>query len=146
MHRPRSFRLAAMSPVLWILTAILLPLPAIFLAAGLRAGPPAGSVLAGAGAFTAVIYAGIYLYYRPTGFELDADALTIVWPIRRQSIPRSEILGARIVDQTRLRQEIGLGLRVGAGGLWGGFGWLWTTRRGLVDMYVSRVDGFVWVE
>jgi hypothetical protein len=37
-------------------------------------------------------------------------------------------------------------MRVGAGGLWGGFGWLWTQRRGIVQMYISRTDGFVWIE
>jgi hypothetical protein len=37
-------------------------------------------------------------------------------------------------------------MRVGAGGLWGGFGWLWTQRRGIVQMYVSRTDDFVWIE
>jgi hypothetical protein len=36
--------------------------------------------------------------------------------------------------------------RVGAGGLWGGFGWLWTEKRGIVQMYVSRTDRFVWIE
>ena len=45
-----------------------------------------------------------------------------------------------------LRQEIGWGMRIGAGGLWGGFGWLWTARRGVVWMYISRLDRFVWVE
>jgi hypothetical protein len=35
-------------------------------------------------------------------------------------------------------------MRIGAGGLWGGFGWLYT-RRGLVDLYVSRTDRFVLV-
>jgi hypothetical protein len=32
-------------------------------------------------------------------------------------------------------------LRIGVGGLWGVFGWLWT-RRGLVEVYVSRTDGW----
>jgi hypothetical protein len=36
--------------------------------------------------------------------------------------------------------------RIGVGGLWGGFGWLWTTRRGLVEFYVSRADGMVLIE
>jgi hypothetical protein len=31
--------------------------------------------------------------------------------------------------------EVGWSMRVGAGGLWGGFGWLWTERRGIVQMY-----------
>jgi hypothetical protein len=30
--------------------------------------------------------------------------------------------------------------------LWGGFGWLWTQRRGIVQMYISRTDGLVWIE
>jgi len=37
-------------------------------------------------------------------------------------------------------------MRVGAGGLWGAFGWLWTTKRGTVQMYISRTDNFVWIE
>jgi hypothetical protein len=37
-------------------------------------------------------------------------------------------------------------VRVGAGGIWGGFGWLWTKRQGLVQMYISRTEGFVWIE
>jgi hypothetical protein len=52
----------------------------------------------------------------------------------------------RLIDRDELRREVGWGMRVGAGGLWGGFGWLWTTRRGIVQMYVSRLDRFVWIE
>ena len=33
-----------------------------------------------------------------------------------------------------------------AGGLGGGFGWLWTQKRGVVRMYISRTDGLVWIE
>ena len=36
--------------------------------------------------------------------------------------------------------------RIGVGGLWGGFGWLWTRGRGMVEFYVSRTDGLVIVE
>lgn len=42
--------------------------------------------------------------------------------------------------------EIYWSIRIGAGGLWGAFGWLWTTKRGIVQMYVSRTDRFVWIE
>jgi hypothetical protein len=52
----------------------------------------------------------------------------------------------RLIDRDELRRQVGWGMRVGAGGLWGGFGWLWTTRRGIVQMYVSRLDRFVWIE
>jgi len=31
-------------------------------------------------------------------------------------------------------------------GLWGGFGWLWTRKRGVVQIYVSRDDGLVGIE
>jgi hypothetical protein len=30
--------------------------------------------------------------------------------------------------------------------MWGGFGWLWTRKRGIVQMYISRTDRFVWIE
>ena len=52
----------------------------------------------------------------------------------------------RQVDRQELRRDVGWGMRVGAGGLWGGFGWLWTSRRGIVQMYVSRLARFVWIE
>jgi hypothetical protein len=52
----------------------------------------------------------------------------------------------RVLNGSELKREIGWGLRVGAGGLWGSFGWLWTKRRGIVQMYISRTDRFVWIE
>ena len=52
----------------------------------------------------------------------------------------------RQVDRQEPRRDVGWGMRVGAGGLWGGFGLLWTARRGIVQMYVSRLDRFVWIE
>ena len=67
-------------------------------------------------------------------------------PLRRREIARRSISSVRLIDRATLRREVGWGMRVGAGGLGGGFGWLWTTRRGLVRMYVSRLDGFVWIE
>ncbi|MGH8532002.1 MAG: PH domain-containing protein [Gammaproteobacteria bacterium] len=44
------------------------------------------------------------------------------------------------------KREVGWGVRVGAGALWGGFGWLWTQRRGIVQMYISRINDLVWIE
>src|SRR5262249_42623970 len=67
-------------------------------------------------------------------------------PLRRCVLPRSGISEVRALDRRSLRREVGWGARVGAGGLWGGFGWLWTARRGIVQMYISRVDGLVWIE
>jgi len=35
-------------------------------------------------------------------------------------------------------------MRIGVGGLWGGFGWLYTSK-GLLDFYASRTDRLVLV-
>jgi hypothetical protein len=70
----------------------------------------------------------------------------VIWPLKRREIPREDISNVRLIHGQELRREIGWGLRVGAGGLWGGFGWLWTKRRGIVQMYISCTDRFVWIE
>src|SRR5262249_13219822 len=56
------------------------------------------------------------------------------------------IRGATVLAKGDTRRELGFGMRIGAGGLWGGFRWLWTTRRGLLDLYVSRETDVVLVE
>ena len=48
--------------------------------------------------------------------------------------------------QGEFKQKFGWAMRIGVGGLWGGFGWLWTSKGGLVEFYVSRVDGLVMIE
>jgi hypothetical protein len=75
-----------------------------------------------------------------------SNSLEVIWPLKRRRIPREEITAVRQVDGEELTREIGWGTRVGAGGLWGGFGLLWTRRRGMVQMYISRTDGYVWIE
>ncbi len=125
-----------------VLTLVLLAVPVVFLG-GATLGtrllmPPALPVVG--------IYVWVWLRFRPTRFVLRPDALEIVWPLKRRRIRRDAISSARLVDTAELRREAGWGMRVGAGGLWGGFGWLWTRRRGIVQMYVSRTDGLVWME
>ena len=92
------------------------------------------------------IYAWIWLRYRPTAFVVHPRILDVTWPLKRREIPRDDISAVRVIDRQTLRREVGRGVRVGAGGLFGGFGYLWTTNRGLVRMYVSRTDRFVWIE
>lgn len=70
----------------------------------------------------------------------------IVWPARRRQIASRDISGVRVLESRQFRPEFGWAARVGVGGLWGGFGWAWTSRRGLLDLYVSRTDGCVLVE
>ena len=138
----KSFRLAPMSPLILVLTLVLLALPALFLAgAALRRGP-----LAVPGFVLVAIYGWVWLRFRPTHFVVRAEGLEIVWPLKRRQLRRQNISDVRLIDRQELRAKTGWGVRIGAGGLWGGFGWLWTERRGIVQMYISRTDGFVWIE
>jgi len=96
--------------------------------------------------FVTAIYAWVWFWLRPTRFVVHPGVLEVIWPLRRREIRRSDIASVRLIDRDELRREAGWCLRVGAGGLWGGFGWLWTQRRGIVRMYVARTDSLVWIE
>jgi hypothetical protein len=136
------FRLAPMCRLIYWMTVGLLAIPIAF-AVGAAFG--AGALL-GPAVIVALIYAWIWTRFRPTAFVVHRDALVVVWPLKRRTLDRAEIADVRVITQAELREEVGRGGRVGAGGLWGGFGWLWSTRRGIVQMYISRTDEFVWIE
>lgn len=138
----KAFALASMSPLILWLTWAMMVLPLAFLLGAAFSYPP----LAIPGVLVLAIYAWIWLHFRPTRFEVGADAIEVVWPVRRRSIPRREIAGVRRIGKDELRRMVGKAMRVGAGGVWGGFGVLWTEKRGVVQMYVSRTDDFVWIE
>jgi len=137
-----TFRLAPMSTPILVLTVALLALPLAFLGLAARWTPLA----LGPAAFILAIYAWIWLRYRPTAFVVHPRSLEVTWPLKRREILREDIATVRAIDRQTLRRETGWGLRVGAGGLFGAFGYLWTTNRGLVRMYISRTDRFVWIE
>jgi hypothetical protein len=142
----RTFPLAPMSAPLWALTIPLLALPALFaVVASLTSGGVSRVFWVIAG-LLGVTYAVTWLYARPNRFEVGPDGLLIVWPARRRRIDRRDISGARVLASGQFRPEFGWAARIGVGGLWGGFGWAWTSRRGLLDLYVSRTDGCVLVE
>jgi hypothetical protein len=103
-------------------------------------------MLVGPGVLVLLIYAWIWTRFRPTGFIVHPHALEVVWPLKRRELDRALITNVCLLTRQELRREVGWGIRVGAGGLWGGFGWLWTARRGIVQMYISRIDQFVWIE
>jgi hypothetical protein len=138
----KSFRLASMCRLILGLTLMLLALPVIFLVAAMSSL----SVLAGPALLLVALYAWVWLRLRPIRFVVHPGHLEVIWPLKRHRIPRDSISSVRLIDRATLRREAGWGLRVGAGGLGGGFGWLWTQRRGIVQMYVSRIDGLVWIE
>jgi hypothetical protein len=137
-----TFRLARMDFLIRLLTLALLVLPLMFVTIALLGNPLA--------LIPAVLLVGIYvwigLWFRPTRFVVQPRALEIVWPLRQREIPRDDITAVRLMDKHDLEREVGRSMRVGAGGLGGGFGWLWTQKRGVVRMYVSRTDGLVWIE
>lgn len=138
----KSFRLAPMSPLIRTLTLGLLLLPVMGLVSAAYGIP--GIVFP---SLIMVPIAGwVWCRFRPSRFVIGADAVEVTWPLKFRQIPRSSIVEVVVLDRRELRRKIGWGVRVGAGGLWGGFGWLWTWKRGIVQMMVSRTDGFVWIE
>lgn len=140
-----TFALAPMSPLIRGLTAVAMLVPLGLLAAGLFV-PDAAPLLLPVTAAVVAIYLGVWFGLRPSGFEASEAGLTVHFPWRRLEVPRSELGSARCISAAELRPLVGFALRVGAGGLFGGFGWLWSRKQGWIDLYVSRVDGFVWVE
>ena len=137
-----SFRLARMSPLILILTLIMLAIPIVFLANAALGR----SLLAVPALLVIAIYSWIWLRFRPSVFVVRPDVIEVAWPLKRRRISRDDIANVRLLERGELRREAGWGARVGAGGLWGGFGWLWTSRRGIVQMCISRTDQFVWIE
>jgi hypothetical protein len=138
----KTFRLAPMSPIILIVTLVLLALPVVFFIAlliGARLHPAPGILVM-------LVYVWIWFRFRPTRFIVHERSLEIVWPLKCREIPCDDITAVRLLNRDALRKEIGWGLRVGAGGLGGGFGWFWSRKWGLVQMYVSRTDEFVWIE
>jgi len=138
----KIFRLAPMSPLILALTLVMLALPTALLVIALL---DTGILLLPALMIVAT-HAWIWLRFRPSRFVVNQYELEVIWPLKSRRLPRAEITQVRIVDRWALKKEVGWAMRIGAGGLWGGFGWLWTKRRGIVQMYVSRTDGLVWIE
>ncbi|AKU96217.1 hypothetical protein AKJ09_02881 [Labilithrix luteola] len=139
------FALAPMSSGLRLLTWGLFGVPLCMLGAALVARPPIGSVLGGAFVFVALLYASVWFVFRPTYFAVGESDLRIVWPARSRVIPREAIVRARVLSHDEFRRTYGWGVRIGAGGLWGGFGLLQTSQV-TFSMWISRLDPLVIVE
>ena len=119
------------------LTGIALVAPlGLVLGAALAREPVRGTLLS-ATVFVVVVYAAVWFLGRPTAFEVDVGGLWIRWPLRSRHIAAGDIAGAEMLSREAFRRDFGWGIRIGAGGLWGGFGWLYT-RKGLLDLYVSH--------
>jgi len=119
----RSFPLVPMSGPIRALTIALWLLPVVFLALALQSASDAARFVLLA---VLALYAAVFLFCRPARFEVSVRSLDVVFPAWRRTIPAPGIAGAREITGGQFRQEFGWGLRIGVGGLWGGFGWLWT--------------------
>jgi hypothetical protein len=93
----------------------------------------------------AVVGMSIWLFMRPSFFELTDSGLRIRWPLRSRMIPRHTIRSARVLSQREFDGEFGSGVRIGAGGAWGRFG-LYKTPKATFSLWASRCDQVVVVE
>jgi len=144
MDAPERFALAPMSTDIRVMTVIVLVLPALFAVGAVASPPPTSAILAGTLGCMLLVYASVWFLWRPSRFEVSADGLTIVWPLRSRRVDACTLAGVARVSRADFRREFGWGVRIGAGGLWGGFGWLYT-RAGLVGLWISRTDDLVLV-
>jgi hypothetical protein len=130
---------------MWVLTLVCVAIPVVLYRAGASVRVPAHHVLVGVTVLIAALYVVIVLWMRPTAFVIDPDGLEITWPVRTKHIAASHIVRARVMTMRELKAELGFIMRVGAGGLFGGFGYA-KTQLGLLELWVSRTDRIVYIE
>lgn len=132
-----------MRGVILVLTVALLGVVvALFVASGVAVRPQAAL---GVGGGLALLSAAVWLFWRPARFVVEPGLLTLEYPLRRKRIALDGVTGVQVMTAPELRARFGWALRVGVGGLFGGFGWLYTSK-GWVEMDVSRTDGLVLVD
>src|SRR5262249_14127550 len=124
----KRFELAPMSRGIRALTIALLALPLLF--AALAVLRPVRVVMLGAALCMRGLFAAVWLLGRPPAFDLTDEGLRIRFPLRTRLVPAREIASVRALAVRTFRDEFGLAMRIGVGGLWGAFGWLWTKERG----------------
>lgn len=84
----------------------------------------------------------VWLVWRPSRFVLAPGKLALEYPVRTKRIALAGLEAAEVITSGGFKERFGWALRVGVGGLFGGFGWL-RTGKGWVEMDISRVDGMV---
>jgi hypothetical protein len=131
-----------MSPSIAVITAVMLPLPALFAWRAKLSPPPVSLVAWAMSGLILLLYVFILLWSRPRAFELSGDALHIRWPVRHLALALRDLERAEVVTLDQVRAEFGRGVRAGAGGMWGAFG-RYVTPSVSMRMYISRLDGLV---
>lgn len=142
----KRFRLAKMSYGLTLMTSVALFVPPIILLAAYHAPlQEIQMVLGWTGGLLVLAYAAVWFWWRPIGFDVGRDELAIVWPSRIRTIHKADIVSVQMITNPEFREAYGRGMRIGAGGLWGGFG-LFKTRGVTFSMWISRIDHWVIVK
>ncbi|MEM7771727.1 MAG: PH domain-containing protein [Cyanobacteria bacterium P01_A01_bin.37] len=139
----RSFQLAPMSSLIKWVTVALWVMPVAFAIAALISREPFMGIVS---ALLFAMYGAVWFCCRPSRFIVSEDSIDILFLLWRRKISRQTITNVRTISKKAFQQEFGWAIRIGVGGLWGGFGWLWTTKRGMVEFYVSHLDEFVLLE
>jgi hypothetical protein len=140
----KAFPMAPMDGFITFLTVFCWLIPIGFLVPiflDRRAAP-----IAGVAAFILFLYATVWFWWRPGRFEITDDKLFLKFPTRTKAVRRDAITSCRLIQQKDLKEQFGRTYRVGAGGLWGGFGWLRTSKNSWIEFYISRQSDYVLVE
>lgn len=136
------YRLAPMCRLVVITTVSVLALPVVFAIVAMRLDWPRSIAPLGLSALFMMACLVVWTWFRPKLFIVSHDFLTIQWPLRNKVRRISDVLSAKVISNSEFRKEYGRGMRIGAGGLWGGFGLLKTSSC-MFQMYISRTDEFV---
>ena len=136
----RSLKRAPMSPLIKGLTIALWLLPLFF---GTLTLEEREWVMLIIFLILITLYGAVWLWCRPSRFVVSDNYIEIVFPGWRRPIPMQDVSGVRIISKETFGIEFGWAVRIGVGGLWGGFGWLWTYRGGFLEFYISQLDEFV---
>ena len=142
----KRYPLAPMDRMYQGLSLFLGSLPFLFISLTLMLPGPPKLIFASSTVFLFLVYAWIWFYWRPDSFRLETTALVLEFPRREMVIDLSSVQQVHLYkNYDAFIAEWGFGIRIGAGGLFGSFGWL-KTAKGTLQMYVSRSVDLVVVE
>ncbi|HTJ81078.1 MAG TPA: PH domain-containing protein [Polyangiaceae bacterium] len=145
MTERREFDTAPMALLFALMTGLVLFIPIAFVAVAYRA-PAVRVPMLIAGGLVFALSIVTWLVARPRRFVVDADGLTVEWPLWHRHIPRAAIKAARVLDDADVKATLGTAARVGVGGLFGVFGLLKTSKLGWVSCYITTTAPLVLVE